>query len=86
MPTYERKCVFCRHEWEQEETVDGMAVLDQSAKDWLKKMGLETPSDESRKNAAMVCPMCGKPCGERVISKTSFILKGPGWAKDGYTK
>jgi putative FmdB family regulatory protein len=23
MPTYERKCDTCGHEWEQEETVDG---------------------------------------------------------------
>jgi len=27
---------------------------------------------------------CGEPC-RRQISPTSFHLKGPGWAKDGYS-
>ena len=29
------------------------------------------------------CPECGKKC-RRLITGTSFILKGSGWAKDGY--
>ena len=33
----------------------------------------------------MVCKKCNGTA-ERVISKTSFILKGGGWYKDGYTK
>ena len=31
------------------------------------------------------CEECGKDT-ERLISKTSFILKGGGWYKDGYSK
>lgn len=30
------------------------------------------------------CPDCGKPV-KRLISQTSFTLKGGGWYKDGYT-
>ena len=32
-----------------------------------------------------VCPDCSAYM-ERVVSKTTFILKGKGWAKDGYAK
>ena len=31
------------------------------------------------------CPVCGKPLN-KIISKTSFQLKGNCWAKDGYWK
>lgn len=31
------------------------------------------------------CPMCNKKA-EKILSKTSFILKGGGWANDNYTK
>ena len=30
------------------------------------------------------CVKCGKNSAKRLISKTSFILKGGGWFKDGY--
>lgn len=30
------------------------------------------------------CPTCSKPMLERLISLTSFQLKGSGWYKDGY--
>jgi putative FmdB family regulatory protein len=30
------------------------------------------------------CPACHKPALERLISATSFQLKGSGWYKDGY--
>jgi len=30
------------------------------------------------------CPECGRKC-HRLISGSSFILKGSGWAKDGYS-
>lgn len=32
------------------------------------------------------CPGCGLKRAERTISKTSFILKGEGWAADGYER
>lgn len=31
------------------------------------------------------CPTCGKDALERLISATSFVLKGGGWYKDGYS-
>lgn len=30
------------------------------------------------------CPICMRRC-KRLISRTSFHLRGPGWAKDGYS-
>ncbi len=30
------------------------------------------------------CPKCGEPAS-RIISQTSFSLKGGGWYKDGYS-
>jgi putative FmdB family regulatory protein len=33
------------------------------------------------------CPnRCNRNSMKRIIAPTSFILKGPGWAKDGYSK
>ena len=31
-----------------------------------------------------VCPKCKQQTAKRLISKSSFILKGDGWFKDGY--
>lgn len=31
-----------------------------------------------------MCPVCWLPTLERVIGRTSFVLQGGGWAKDGY--
>ena len=30
------------------------------------------------------CPKCKKNKSKRLISDTSFVLKGGGWAKEGY--
>ena len=44
---------------------------------------LESYSAEPVKN----CDFCGGiKASHRVISKSSFILSGPGWAKQSYTK
>jgi putative FmdB family regulatory protein len=32
------------------------------------------------------CPQCHKDTLVRKIQATSFVLKGGGWAKDGYVK
>lgn len=32
------------------------------------------------------CPRCGANTDYRLISNTSFALKGDGWASDGYSK
>ena len=31
------------------------------------------------------CPACGGEDVGRLVSRTSFVLKGGGWYKDGYT-
>jgi len=31
------------------------------------------------------CPRCRLKTAHRLISKSSFVLKGSGWARDGYT-
>lgn len=31
------------------------------------------------------CPECGKETVVRLISKTTFVLKGGGWANDDYS-
>ena len=30
------------------------------------------------------CPKCGQEKAKRLVSLTHFVLKGPGWASDGY--
>lgn len=32
------------------------------------------------------CPKCRITCDNRLISKTTFTLKGDGWAADNYAK
>lgn len=33
-----------------------------------------------------ICPKCKEEALERLISKTSFALKGKGWGDQGYSK
>jgi putative FmdB family regulatory protein len=30
------------------------------------------------------CPSCGEPHVRKLVSSSSFVLKGSGWYKDGY--
>ena len=39
----------------------------------------------SERNDEEVCIICGNVC-QRQIGSPPFILKGPGWARDGYAK
>ena len=34
----------------------------------------------------MICPVCFQESVERLISLSSFLLKGGGWFKEGYSK
>jgi len=48
---------------------------------------LEMKNKVSNRHVAPMC--CNDGCNidmELIISKTSFTLKGSGWAKDGYTR
>lgn len=33
--------------------------------------------------AMTACPACGKETARRLISKSTFVLNGPGWFKTG---
>ena len=33
-----------------------------------------------------ICPNCNSDNAKRMMSKNSFVLKGSGWARDGYSK
>ena len=35
--------------------------------------------------AKKMCPKCKKKTAKRLISCSNFILKGGGWAKEGYS-
>lgn len=35
-------------------------------------------------DALTTCPLCGKEALERLVSASSFALKGSGWYADGY--
>lgn len=39
----------------------------------------------NKMKAWIKCNFCGN-VAKKIISKSSFILKGKGWAKDGYSK
>jgi putative FmdB family regulatory protein len=41
----------------------------------MQKVGAEAPP----------CPKCGGTKTARMLSRTSFVLKGGGWYKDGYS-
>lgn len=44
---------------------------------------IETLLPNNHKEDSITCPKCKKKM-KRIISKTSFILKGESWAKDNY--
>lgn len=47
----------------------------------------EWEAEQSIKDEALkVCPKCGNDTAKRLISKSSFVLNGSGWAKDNYSK
>lgn len=42
--------------------------------------------DQSIKEEAVkICPQCQQPTAKRLISKSSFVLQGGGWASTGYS-
>jgi len=68
MPIYEYKCKECGH------------VFDKLMK---HKDPIPPCPASVEANNETILESCGGET-ERLISKTSFILKGKGWAKDGY--
>lgn len=46
----------------------------------------EWEAEQSIKDDALkTCPKCGEESAKRLISKSSFVLSGSGWAKDNYS-
>lgn len=46
---------------------------------------LQTWHTEGKPHSPPLCPACTIPAS-RIFAPPSFILKGLGWARDGYTK
>jgi putative FmdB family regulatory protein len=45
---------------------------------WEQEQSIKDPAIEK-------CPKCKKKKAKRLISSTSFVLAGGGWAKEGYS-
>jgi len=56
----------------------------QRCKKCLHEFEVDVPLSEFSK--AQPCPQCKASTTIRVLSASSHILKGAGWAKDGYSK
>ena len=70
MPIYEYKCLTCGHEFEKLVKLDAPNPL----------CTLATPT-----GSAKVLVRCDGQT-ERMVSRSTFHLKGAGWSKDGYDK
>ncbi len=46
--------------------------------EWEEEQSIKEPPIEH-------CSFCKKPNAKRLISRSSFILQGSGWYKDGYS-
>ena len=47
----------------------------------------EFETEQSIKDAPLLCcPRCNKDALRRMISNSTFVLKGDGWAADNYSK
>lgn len=74
MPFYEYLCDE-GHEFEVEQriTEDALIVCEHNC------------TDEGHVKWCGETEVCGAPC-HRLLSKSSFVLKGGGWSGDGYAK
>ena len=64
------------YEYECKKCGERIEVMQRISEDPLKKCSLETCKDKKK--------VCGGKL-KKLISSTSFSLKGGGWAKDGYS-
>lgn len=51
-----------------------------------KIVQLNSADEEEFTTFVEPCPKCGNSTFNKVMSSTSFRLKGEGWYKDGYSK
>lgn len=73
MPTYTYACEH-GHEFETEQRITDEPLTECTAR---------VPCPGTRQIRAYVA--CGGPV-RRLISRTSFVLEGRGWSKDGYSR
>ena len=80
MPIYEYQCTRCGHQFEKVVSFSNPPKPPVACpKPYERTVVINELTGEPQSPAL--------PCGgesKRVISKTSFVLKGGGWAKDGY--
>jgi len=81
MPIYEYRCTRCGHEFELQVSLsDPPEPPVRCPKRYERTVPVNEITGEPIGDPA---PPCAGEC-VRLISRTSFILKGSGWAKDGY--
>lgn len=68
MPTYEYECSGCNRTFEVEQKMSDPPIQN-------------CPLPSAR---TVDAPPCGAPVQRLISGSTSFVLKGPRWAKDGY--
>ena len=51
----------------------------------IQKIDEKTPNCDNKVVSGSIEQLCGGKC-EKLVSKSTFSLKGGGWYKDGYTK
>lgn len=61
-------------------------VYEWKCKDCGKVVEVERKAQESHRPPTAPCPVCNQDLWVKLISKSSFQLKGGGWYKDGYQK
>ena len=77
MPTYTFKCLKCKHEFDK---FQGMTEPNPTCPRMV--YGLQSDDPQGKLLEPFDFP-CGSPT-EKLITGSSFILKGDGWASDGY--
>lgn len=77
MPIYEYKCLDCGHQFEQRTKIYNPDPPTCPHVPSFSEEGVEALSPEGLE------VLCGGKV-RKLISRTSFVLKGGGWYKDGY--
>ncbi len=77
MPTYEYSCKNCGAVLEVEQKITDEPLI-------IYRHSLEGDDRIMTRNSARGRTVCSGQV-RRLISKTSFLLKGGGWASDGYS-
>ena len=80
MPIYEYECTRCGHQFEKTVSLANPPKEVLCPAPYERTVAINSLTGEP---LSEVSNTCDGQC-KRLISRTSFILKGGGWAKDGY--